>query len=164
MFQFEKDIAYFYGAKNPEKISEHYIKAIQEFEKLGPGANNDLLKQTMFNRLKEAYAEVRAQTSLQFDTEKAAQYEFKLILAQAKAAPFENIYQIMLDLYHEVFQSDALAIHKGAMLRTFLYKYKIGLLKRSDKLSNDDQIFMRSIARESERELNNVCLAEASKR
>lgn len=156
IMQFEKDIAYFYGANNPEKISQHYIQAIQEFEQLGINTKEELLKRAMIDPLKKAYEEVQAQTSLKFDSNVAAQYEFELILAQAKEASFETIYQITNYLYNEVFQSNATAIHKGAMLRTFLYKYKISLLKKSNTLTEEDQNIMRAIAKESEQELNKI--------
>ena len=58
----------------------------------------------MIKPLKNAYEEIQAQTSLKFDSNKAAQYEFELILAQAKEDTFEAIYQIMNNLYKEVFQ------------------------------------------------------------
>lgn len=156
IMQFEKDIAYFYGANDPAKISQNYIKAIQEFERLGTNANKELLKHAMLEPLKNAYEEIQAQTPLKFDSNKAAQYEFELILAQAKEETFETIYQIMNNLYKEVFQSSAIAVHKGAMLRTFLYKYKISLLKKSNILTNEDQTIMRAIAKESEQELNKL--------
>ena len=35
MMQFERDIGYFFGAKNLERVADHYIKAIKAFEKTG---------------------------------------------------------------------------------------------------------------------------------
>lgn len=155
MVQFEKEIAYFYGAKNPELIAKHYLKAIEKLEQIGIQVDNNLLEKSMLHHLKEAYQEVRNQTHLKFDIDKAAKYEFQLILAQTKEEPFEKIYHIMVNLYKEIFHSDKLDIHKGAMLRTFLYKYKLSLLKKNNTLSDSDQDLMLAIAKASKKALNN---------
>lgn len=155
VMQFEKEIAYFYGAKNPEIIAQYYIKAINSLEKLGIQANETTLKKEMIDPLIKAYEEVQIQTARKFDPNKAAEYEFQLILAQTKGDTFETIYQIMTNLYHEVFSSHTEAIQKAAMLRTFLYKYKISL-KKNNTLSIEDQNLLRAMAKESEQTLNNI--------
>ncbi len=114
----------------------------------------------MLEPLKEAYKEIQAQTQLRFDIEKEVLYELQLILAQAKQAPFETINQLMVDLYREVFNSDEVGIYKGAMLRTFLYKYKLSLMKNGNAFSDEDMVLLLSIAKASEKELNNLCNAK----
>lgn len=152
----EKEIAYFYGAQNPERIVYFYISAINEFEKLGVKADEKALKKVMIEPLKQAYMEVQSQTSLNFNPEKAAQYEFKLILAQAKEETFEAINKIIFNLYNEIFQSNSIAVRKAAMLRTFLCKYKMALLKSGSVWTEGDKTIMRAIAKESEKELSSV--------
>lgn len=153
--QFEKEIAYFYGAKNPEIIAQYYIQALKGLEKLGIQANETTLKKEMLDPLLKAYEEVKVQTERNFDPKKAAKYEFQLILAQAKGDTFETIYQIMTNLYNEVFGSHPQAIQKAAMLRTFLYIYKISLQK-NNTLSIEDQNLLRAMAKSSEQILNNI--------
>lgn len=156
MMDFEKDIAYFYGAKDPEKVSSLYIKAIQALEELGLKSKEETLQAAMLGPLNQAYAEVKHQTNLTFNPTKAAVFEFQLILAQAQTKPFEDIYSIMMNLYHEVFSSEDPAIHKAAMLRTFLYKYKISLLKQNNGLSDSDKLIIQAIAEESVNALNSL--------
>lgn len=154
--EFEKNIAYFYGAKNPDLIAEPYLKAIQELERLGLHGDDEQLEMSMLPSLKEAYAEVQKQTQLNFNIDKAAHYEFHLIISQAKRAPFELIYNIMKNLYQEIFQAHTIQIHKGAMLRTFLYKYKLSLLNNEKSLTCGDRAIMLSIAKASEQELKKL--------
>lgn len=108
----------------------------------------------MLPDLEKAYGEVKKQTSLRFDSKKAALHEFDLILAQSKRASFENIYEFMLDLYREMFQSEGRGVQKAALLRTFLYHYKIRLLSFDDHLSDADIQLLIDIAKRSEEELN----------
>lgn len=154
IMQFEKEIAYFYGAENPESIAHYYLEAIQRLEKLGMDAEKNILAHTMLPLLKEAYAQVQKQTSLHFDLDTAAQIELELILAQAKEEPFEHIYHLMLKLYATVFRVPEKNFYKSAMLRTFLYKYKISVLKADSCLSEEDLTLMLSMAKISKEELN----------
>lgn len=155
MIQFEKEIAYFYGAKNPEIIAQYYIEAIKRLEKLGIQTKEATIKNEMLDLLTKAYEEVQIQTLRKFDPKKAAEHEFQLILAQAKGETFETIYKIMCNLYTEVFATHPEAIQKAAMLRTFLYKYKISLQK-NNTLSLEDQNLLRAMAKESDQILNNI--------
>ncbi len=147
MLEFEKEMAYFYGAQNPKAIEEQYIKAIVELEQRGSDA-------AMIPHLKAAYEEVKKQTTLRFDAGVAAHHECKLIMAQSRQAPFEEIYQIMKDLYGEVFQLTSVEIDKAAYLRTFLYIYKIRLLNMSGGLTEDDKELLLRMARSSEKMLS----------
>lgn len=112
----------------------------------------------MIRHLRSAYGEVGKQTVLKFDINQAAHHEFRLIIAQSKEAPFEQIYQIMIDLYSEVFNTKDIAIHKAALLRTFFYKYKTSLLRKNGGLSEDDQTLILSMAKSSEKELSHPIL------
>ena len=79
-----------------------------------------------------------------------------MILAQSKRASFEDIYNIMVALYKEMFQSDANGVQKAALLRTFLYQYKIRLLSFDEHLSDADIQLLIDIAKRSEEELNGL--------
>lgn len=154
--ELEKQIVYLYGVKNPELVVEHYLQAIQILEKEGISAGKSVLGEKMMPFLDGAYLEIKRQTSYQFDIKKAASIEFDLIFAQSIRAPFEEIYNIMVDLYREVFQSTEKGIEKAAMLRTFLYQYKIMLLSLDPELSEEDIGLMIRIAKRSEEELNQL--------
>jgi hypothetical protein len=156
ILKFEKEIAYFYGAKDPELIAQHYMQAIKALETKGAAANIKILREKMLPSLENAYQEVKKQTSLHFDVELAAALEFGLILAQSKRASSKDINGIMLALYKEMFQSDAIGIQKAALLRTFLYQYKIKLLSFDELLSDADIELLRALARRSEEELNSI--------
>ena len=156
VMHFEEEIAYFYGARNSEPIAGHYVKALQELERLGIGAGKNILAGSMFMPLRQAYEEVQKQTSLRFDLDQAAQLELELILAQAQEESFESIYQLMIELYTIVFGVKAKHLHRSAMLRTFLYKYKISLLKMTGGFLEDDIDLLLAIAKASERELSRV--------
>lgn len=138
LLEFEKEIAYFYGAPNPDAIAEQYIKAIVELEQGG-------LESAIIPHLKAAYEEVKNQTGFRFEVGLAAQHECRLIRAQARQASFEEIYQIMKDLYGEVFQTTSVEIDKAAYLRTFLYIYKIRLLNMSGGLTSEDKELLLKI-------------------
>ncbi|MBX9805501.1 MAG: hypothetical protein K2Y18_07095 [Alphaproteobacteria bacterium] len=156
MMKFEEDITYFYGAKDTRLIADNYLKALCELEKLGIQTEVGALEEAMIPHLRAAYREVENQTPLKFNIERAARHEFKLIMAQSLEASFEKIYQIMVDLYSEVFGSNDYGIHKAASLRTFLYKYKISLLRNEGGLTPNDCTLILSLARSSEQELSQL--------
>lgn len=149
----EAELAYCYGIANPSLAAEPYMKAIQILEQSKKPLNRTLLQKEMLPLLEQAYTEIRKQRAFSCDVKKAALYEFDLILAQAERASFESICNIMVKLYNEVFQTHSPAIEKAAMLRTFLYKYKIQLLSYSNKLSLSDIELLKTIAKASEKEL-----------
>lgn len=148
MLKFEEDIAYFYGANKPELIAVHYIKSLQELEN---GNEEQVLK-----HLYDAYAEVQCQTLWKFNLETAAKYELSLILAQGRRAPFEEICDIMMKLYKEIFNSNSFSVRKAAMLRTFLYQYKISALDEDNIISDSDIELMLMLAEASEKILSIV--------
>lgn len=156
MLQFEKEIAYFYGASDPERIANHYLDALKQLEILGINASDEVLAKKMLPALVQAYTEVSKQTQLKFDINKAAKLELALILSQARKASFEKIQIIMQGLYKEIFKSDLFSIHKAAMLRTFLYQYKINVLQNEDALTENDKKLMLLLAKMSEEELQNI--------
>jgi hypothetical protein len=151
---FEKELVYLYGASDTTPIANHYIKAIVDLEKLGIDAGDGVLSQAMIPSLKAAYEEVRHQTGLTFDPDKAAYHEYKLIHAQANQDPFEVIHQIMMDLYGEVFHSTHEDLDKAASLRTFLYIYKIRLMEMNGGFTEDDKNVLLTLAKSSEKLLS----------
>ena len=156
ILKLESEIAYFYGAEERELVAQHYMQAIKTLEKEGISSDEKALREKMLPDLEKAYGEVKKQTSLRFDPQKAAVHEYDLILAQSKRASFEDIYAFMLDLYREMFQSEGNGIQKAALLRTFLYQYKIRLLSLDDYLSDADIQLLIHIAKRSEEELNGL--------
>lgn len=156
MMQFEKDIAYFYDASDPEKIANHYLEALKQLEILGTNVSDEVLESKMLPALVQAYAEVAKQTHLEFDTTEAAKLELSLILSQAKKAPFDKIQNIMQNLYKEIFKSDLYSIQKAAMLRTFLYRYKISVMQNENTFTENDKKLMLLLAKMSEEELQNI--------
>ena len=153
----EKQLAYIYGVQEPEKIFTHYIRAIQyldsnEYEALENSARDD----HMLLHLRAAYEEVKQQSDLSFQTDKVAELELSLILAQAQRKSSETIQQIMIALYQTVFDSQSDTILKAAMLRTFLYQYKIALLNCHTQLTQEDQQFLLNISHESKRLLDSL--------
>ncbi len=152
MLQLEADIAYFYNALNRSPIAELYMEAIKTFDRaLSQGREN--LESKTVPILEAAYTQVQEQTVLVFDIKVVALIEFKLIKAQAEKQSFEVIYALMVELYEAVFQMSAAAIHKAALLRTFLYQYKIRVLQWEGLLSDADMHVLRVVAKASEVEL-----------
>lgn len=151
---FEQEIAYFYGVPHPNSVAKHYETALKQLEILGENASDQKLEASVLPFLVLAYEEVSKQTSLIFNIESAAKIELSLILAQAQKASFEEISTIMQNLYKTVFNSDVYAIHKAAMLRTFLYQYKITVLQNEKQISEDDKNLMLLLAKASEEALN----------
>jgi hypothetical protein len=156
ILKLESEIAYFYGAKERELVAQHYMQAIKTVEKEGISSDEKVLQDKMLPDLEKAYGEVKKQTSLRFDPKKAAVHECDLILAQSKRASFEDIYNSMVDLYQEMFQSDGNGIQKAALLRTFLYQYKIRLLSFDEHLTDADIHLLMEIAKRSEEELDGL--------
>lgn len=139
----EHEIAYFFGANDQEKISKHFLKALN--------AQND---NDAIMHLCEAYQEVMSQTRLTFDVKKAAKLEFTLIKAHRDTKPFEEIVQIMIKLYETVFGTKSDSIINAAYLRTFLYMYK-GLLESQLQSAPSKNIeFLKTIAKQSDFELS----------
>jgi len=152
---FETEIAYFFGAKQPQKIAQHYLKALEELEK-APDKDKKKQKEMMHPYLVKAYKEVAYQTGLVFNAKKAARYEAKLILAQAAQDSTENIIEIMTDIYRVVFNTTNYRVRKAAMIRTYLYKYKIDVMRSGHTLSKEDKMMLIALSRESESILNRV--------
>lgn len=156
ILKLEEDIVYLFGAPEPKRVVPHYMQAIKTLEEISAASDEDALREKVLRFLENAYAEVKKQTSLTFDITKAASFEFALIRAQSRKAAFESIYNIMVDLYTEIFQSDQPGIQKAALLRTFLYIYKIRLLTLDNYISDEDIHLLKSIAKRSEDELNRL--------
>jgi hypothetical protein len=153
MTKFETEIAYFFGTPNPDAVAHHYLKAIAL---MNNKSGSERSKEAILAHLTDAYREVAKQTSLSFDSRKAAEHEYDLIVAQAEQKSFEDICSIMVNLYKTVFGQSMPQIEKAAMLRTFLYQYKTRLLSSGVPLSINDKALMVSMARASEYELNQL--------
>lgn len=156
MSELERELVYLYGATNPEEVAPLYVNSLKELEALGISASQDKLKAAMVPHLQKAYEVVRNQTGLEFDTLKAAEIECSLILAQTNQESFEKIRDIMISLYETVFRSQSEDIVKAAMLRTFLYQYKVKLVNSNVPLTQRDRKVLISMARESEELLNGL--------
>jgi hypothetical protein len=152
----EEDIVYLFGAPEPKLVAGHYMQAIKSMEEISAAGHENTLRQKMLPFLENAYGEVKRQTNLKFDVAKAASFEFDLIRAQSTKASFEDIYDIMVNLYREMFQSQDSAIQKAALLRTFLYQYKIRLLSLDQHIPDADIHLLKAIAKRSEEELNSL--------
>jgi hypothetical protein len=156
ILKLEEEIVYLYGAPEPQKVASHYMQAIKTLEEISATTSEEQLREKTLPFLVNAYAEVKAQTALQFDVLTAASYEYDMISAQSRKAGFEDICAIHVRLYQEIFQSKDPAIEKAAMLRTFLYQYKIRLLSREDHVSNEDISLMKQLAKRSAELLNGL--------
>ncbi len=142
MQEFEKEIAYFYGAEDITPIAEAYLKALSFIE---TQESTHVLQ-----HLIQAYEKISKQTARNFDCLKAAELEYALIQAQAEQQDFDTLKTIMVNLYQAVFNTDSIHIHKAAMLRTFLYQYKVELIKKQSTLTPNDKSIMLAMAQESE--------------
>ena len=156
MEQFERSIAYFFGAKNIGPIADAYVGALQVLEELRVNASQQERTEKMLPFLEKAYQEIKSQTSLEFDIRQAAVLELELILAQSEQSDFERINQIMVDLYELIFRSKSFDIRKAAMLRTFLYKYKICIIKAERNILESDKKVMVTLAEASKELLNGL--------
>lgn len=135
MEAFEKEIAYFYGVSNPKPAVEAYVEALKKLETIGSNNSIDLLEQEILPYLEDAYNYFAQQRNWNFDIPHAAQIELQIILGNANGSSFETIQDLMTQLYTVVFQSHSPNIRKAAMLRTFLYQYKVAVLKREQRIS-----------------------------
>lgn len=149
----EAEIAYFYGAENPQEIIAHYIRDLKSLEK---GLIGDTLR-----HLQAAYKAVTHEASLIFDVVVAAQIEQELILAQKNQSSFERIEEIHQRLYGTIFSVDNIYMYKASKLRTFLYQYKISLLHNQSAYSAGGCIIMRALVKESERLLS-LCTEQSN--
>ncbi|WP_131783850.1 hypothetical protein [Legionella gresilensis] len=153
MLNFEKNIAYFFGVENPNKVAHHYIQAVKEIERLGTGADDHTLGIYLMPHLRSAYQEIKEQKQLQFNIEKAAELEFKLFLGDIRNSTFEDNYQVLVQLYETVFQTKSDKILKSAMLRAFLFKYKFTIFETTKQLTPSDQDILLKLAKASESEM-----------
>ncbi len=156
MKEFEKEIAYFFGVSHPEPVIDAYIKALKKLEELGSHASFNLLEEEIVPYLEMAYQEISRQRGWNFNSHQAAKIELQIILGNSHQASFETVQNLMTNLYTLVFQSDSPLIRKAAMLRTFLYQYKVDILKRERDISKEDQALMIGLAKTSESYLNAI--------
>lgn len=156
MEEFEKTIAYFFGTSQPEVIKEYYVKALKKLEEIGSDSPISLAEREVTPYLEEAYKEIARQRNWDFNPSQAAVLELKIMLCYVKGENFDTIINLMIELYAHVFQSDSNNIHKAAMIRTFLYQYKVDLLKKEQKISQEEMKMMISLARTSEQLLNAI--------
>lgn len=155
ILQFEQEIAYFFEAENPKPIKEHYINAIGIFT-AAKYQSQQTISGLVTPYLVSAYTEIQKQTGLNFSIETAARYEFDLIWAQSQKCSQEDIREIMVKLYTEIFQTTNDAIEKAARLRTFLYSYKIAVQSMAAGLQDSDVALLKAIAQQSEQELKTL--------
>jgi hypothetical protein len=153
MLYLEKNIAYFFGVENPDKVSCHYIKAVQEIERLGKNESRDILYMHLISHLRLAYQEVSEQKQLRFNIDKAAELEFELFMGGLRNSTFEKDFQILVKIYETVFQTSSNRMLKAAMLRSFLFKYKIAVFDETQKLTPSDQDILLELAKASEDEM-----------
>ncbi|MEB3702026.1 hypothetical protein Bealeia1_01107 [Candidatus Bealeia paramacronuclearis] len=148
----EEELAFFFNAKDPERIQYHYIAALKALE--NDALCQEVRKREILENLAQAYAEVAHQTSLAFDPAKAAELEYALISAQRQQASFESMAEIMRDLYAVVYGTRSLHLEKAALLRTFLYLYKIRLINAEEGLLESDVSLLKVIDKASKTELS----------
>lgn len=156
MKTFEEEIAYFFGVSNKEPIVNSYIGALKKLEEIGSNCPKEKLEQELVPFLEEAYKEISAQRGWKFDAHQAALLELQIILGNASNASFESVQDLMTQLYALVFDSHSPNIRKAAQLRTFLYQYKVDVLKKEQKISQEDQKLMIVLAKASETYLNRI--------
>lgn len=156
MEDFEKKLAYYFGVKNPEPIIESYVKALKKLERIGSEASLNVLEEELIPLLEEAYKEIAAQKGLSFDPHEAAKLELQIILGNAQGASFEAVQNHMSQLYAHVFQSTSPNIRKAAMLRTFVYQYKVDVLKRDKGITDAEMNMLISLSETSKELLNSL--------
>lgn len=152
---FEAQIAYFFGVPDPQPVKEAYMNALNRIEAIG-SHSSDMLQKEVLPYLEKAYQSIAKQRNWCFDIHQAAQIELKIILGNLNSASFESITDLMVQLYTLVFRSNSPKILKAAMLRTFLYQYKIETVKREQKISQQDYDLMLKMAKTSEDFLNSI--------
>lgn len=152
---FEAQIAYFFGVPDPQPVKEAYMNALNRIEAHG-SHSSDMLQKEVLLFLEKAYQSISKQRNWCFDIHQAAQIELKIIVGNINSASFESITDLMVQLYSLVFQSNSPKILKAAMLRTFLYQYKIETVKREQKIPQQDYDLMLKMAKTSEDFLNSI--------
>lgn len=150
MEDFEANLAYFFGARNTQEIVDNYILALKTLEEVGANAPDHILRSKLHPHLKKAYEAVSKETGLLFSEDLAADAEMRVILAHARHAPFEEIYEGMKHIYSVVFNSRSQEISKASLLRTFIYLYKVDVVKKEKSLSEMDKKLLLSLAYASE--------------
>ena len=153
MLEFEKEIAYFFGVQETQLVAQHYIQAVQLYEKLCTKCTDQEIQQQLLPHLIGAYTEIAKQLKRQFDIEKAANLEFDLFMVFNRCTSFEASCEILVNIYQTVFHTISPQIYKAAMLRTFLYQYKNEVFKQTGHLSDADREIMLSLAEASKSEL-----------
>lgn len=152
---FEAQIAYFFGVPDPQPVKEAYINALKQIESI-ESRSTDTLQKEVLPYLEKAYQSIAKQRNWCFDIHLAAQIELKIILGNLNGASFENITDLMVQLYTLVFQSNSPKILKAALLRTFLYQYKTEIIEREQQISQQDYKLMLNMAKTSEEFLNSI--------
>lgn len=156
MEDFEKKIAYYFGTKNPEPIIASYVNALKKLEAIGSRSSLQILEKELIPYLEEAYKEISEQRAWDFDVRQAAKLELQIILGNANGLNFETIQDLMSQLYALVFQSSSPNVRKAAMLRTFLYQYKVDVLKREKNISETEMNLLISLSETSKELLNSI--------
>ncbi|MDP1835741.1 MAG: hypothetical protein Q8K75_07415 [Chlamydiales bacterium] len=152
---FEQELTYFFGVSDEEPVVRSYMAALQQIELIGLDSI-DLLEQKMLPHLEKAYQSVAEQRKWNFDIQVAAKIEFQIIVGNCKGSSFEGVCNLMIQLYNLVFQCNSPLIQKAAMLRTFLYQYKVHLLKDDSEFSQQDQRIMLELTQTSKKFLNSI--------
>jgi len=156
MEDFERKIAYYFGTENPEPIIASYVNALKRLEAIGSRSSMQILEKELIPYLEEAYKEISEQRTWDFDVPQAAKLELQIILGNANGLNFETIQDLMSRLYALVFQSSSPNVRKAAMLRTFLYRYKVDVLKRERYLSETEMNLLISLSETSKELLNSI--------
>lgn len=152
---YEEEFAYFFGVKNEQPVAEAYFAALQKLNTIELDSTAVLEKEVL-PYLEKAYKSVAAQRNWTFDTHLAAKLELQIILGNLRGSDFEDVQNLMVQLYELVFQLDSPLIAKAAMLRTFLYQYKTSILKTGQQLSLDDLKILLEISKASKEILNKI--------
>ncbi len=156
MEDFEKKLAYYFDVNDPEPIIEAYVRALKKLERIGSQTSINVLEQELIPSLEEAYIEIAEQKGLRFDPHQAAKLELQIILGNANGASFETVQNNMSQLYAHVFQSTSPNIRKAAMLRTFLYQYKVDVLKREKGITDAEMNMLIALSDTSKELLNSI--------
>ena len=148
---FEKDLAFYFNVSHPEPVITNYISALSMLE--NHGINHPSLKSFMVPFLVSAYTSIAFQRNWQFDISKAAELEYEIIVGNAKG---ENISRKQIELYQLIYHSTDFAIEKAVIIRSFIYQYKIKVLKEERVLSIEEMDMLLRLARLSESFLNSL--------
>ena len=145
---FEREIAYFYGASDIDPIWKAFNDAIS---KLNKEESEDKIYKNMIPLLKRAYQSIHDQTKLCFDVHSAADYEFRMIYGNFSDWSVEGVQDVQNCLYHCVFNSDSPKIEQATELRVFLYQYK-----ERNTLDEKDRKLLIAISNRSKELLNSL--------